>query len=125
MINGIDAYTTYGVSLEDGGDSLMAFPPNKQPVTNKNVTADGASVVAGTAGFRDERTVAVPLHIVANSMSDFLAKRNAFYTAVSSGAITLTLPTKGGETHTVYYIDCNQYTQFDGLARFILNLYEP
>lgn len=129
-INGTDAYTEWGVSLEnDGMDALMAFPPNKQPVVNKNVTANGAVVVCG-AGLSEDRTVSVPLHLIANSREDFLAKRTAFQTAIRNGALTIVIkPNVTLQTtysYVMYYIDCQQYTQFlDGMAKFILTLYQP
>ena len=123
-INNTDAYTAWGVSLEDGGlDALMAFRPNKEPVTNKNVTSNGAVVVSGTAGLVDDRTVSVPMHIVASSKSDFLSKKSAFYAAIKNGALTIQTT---AETYTMYYVSCSQYTQFlSGMAKFILTLYEP
>lgn len=126
FINGTDAYTAWGVSLEDGAlDALMAFRPNKEPVTNKNVTANGAVVVAGTAGLSEERTVSLPLHIVAGSQSSFLSQRSAFYNAIKGGQLTIQT-THPSATYTMYYVSCSQYTQFlSGLAKFILTLYEP
>lgn len=110
-------------------DALMAFPPNKKPVTNKNATANGAVVVCGE-GLTEERTVSVPIHIIASSRQDFLTKREAFKTAIRSGALTITIKPNATlattYTYTMYYLDCTQYTQFlSGMAKFILTLYEP
>ena len=77
-INGKDAYATWGLQLDGGDqsgyDALLAPKSFKEPVTNKNVTAQGAVVVCGT-GLKDERTVNVPVHIVASSYAEFREKK--------------------------------------------------
>lgn len=92
-INGKDADTTWGLRLDGGDqsgyDALMAFRPLKEPVTNKNVTAEGAVVVCGT-GLYDERTVSVPVHIVANSYTDFRTKKNALEAYLRNGEAGVT-----------------------------------
>lgn len=134
-INSTDAFTEWGVSLEpEGVDALMAFAPNKEPIVNKNPTSDGAEVVATTVGRTDARTVTLLMHIVASGREDFIRKRTAFYNAVRAGALTVVYASDkryiDGENrmveHTMYYVDCHQYTQFvSGLAKFALSLYEP
>jgi hypothetical protein len=125
-INNTDALATWGVQLDEGGlDALQEFPPNKEPVTNKNVTGEGAVVVCGT-GLIDERTINVPIHITANSYTDFKTKRSAFYTAIKGGALNIVVKrewktkvsgvvktTEEQEfASTMYYIDCQQFTQY-------------
>lgn len=129
-INGVDARQAYGAALEDGAlAQLMAFPPHKQPVTNKNATEPGAFVIDSTAGQVEERTVSLQVHIVATGMEDFLAKRQAFYAAITAThplTIEVVLPNGSHYSYTMYYIDCQQYTQFlSGMAKFVLSLYEP
>lgn len=136
-INNTDATATWGVNLDEGAvDVLTAFRPNKEPVTNKNVTATGAVVVCG-AGLVDERTVALPLNITAKSFKDFVSNRDAFYAAIKNGALSVVvklefdsvrLPKKDGTgmetvtppadtvfSSTMYYVNCNQYTHFEWL----------
>lgn len=130
-INGNDAYASYGLSLDgDGGlDALLAFRPLKEPVVNKNVTAEGAVVVCGT-GLLDERTVSVPVHIVARSYADFLRYRTALFTLLTHEAsggkkkgelevVVKNVWRSGYQTtseeifkSTMYYISCSQYTQY-------------
>lgn len=124
--NWTDTWEAWGVGLEDGAlDALMTFRPNKEPITNKNVTAQGAVVVCG-AGLVDERTVSVPIHIVARNKQDFLSKREAFYEAIQEGKIVLRVEKPVQVSYEMYYVSCSQYTQFMiGVAKFILSLYEP
>lgn len=129
FINSKDAYVEWGVSLEPGGVSaLMAFPPQKLPVVNKNVTAAGAVVVCGS-GLVDERHLELPLHITAPSFSSFLRRRASFESELRrAGSLTLDLVVGPAElySHTVYYVDCRQYRQYrGGMALFLLTLYEP
>lgn len=124
-IGWLDCYYQWGVSLEDGAlDALMGFRPNKEPVVNKNVTADGAFYVTG-AGHVDERTVSVPFHIVSGDKADFMLKRNGFYEAIKEGLLTFKIMHPVEAVYKVYYVSCTQYTQYlDGMAKFMLTLYE-
>lgn len=136
-INGNDAETTWGLRLdgEQGGyDALLTPPPLKEPVTNKNVTAEGAMVVCG-AGLYDERTVSVPVHIVANGYKDFMSKKNTLFSTLKGGALTVsvrrvwstrvngrTVSTEETEfTSTMYFVSCSQYTQFSMVQRKTYN----
>lgn len=137
-INGKDAYATWGLQLDGGDqsgyDALLAFKPLKEPVTNKNVTAQGAVVVCGT-GLVDERNVSVPVHIVAKSYTDFITKKSALFTELRSGALSVSVTRewripgtdKFTESNppefasTMYYTSCNQYTQFSMVQNKVYN----
>lgn len=125
----LDCYKQWGVSLEKGAlDALMTFRPNKEPVTNKNVTAQGAVYVAG-GGLVDDRTVSVPFHIVAEDKADFLMKRAGFYEAIkgtpTKNLLVFKIANPVDVIYSMYYISCSQYTQFlDGMAKFVLTMYE-
>ena len=127
FINGTDAYTAYGMSLEDGGlERLMTPAPNKQPVTNKNVVTDGASVVGVTVGCKDERTLSIPFHIIAADQSDFLTKYAALCAVLDNGIVSISTRWQPNVVYHFIYIDCQQYQQFiNGMAKFMLSLYEP
>lgn len=120
-----DCWEQWGVGLDEGAlDALMGFRPNKEPVVNKNVTAEGAYYVTG-AGLVDERNVNIPFHIVAIDFADFLLKRNGFYQAIKSGLVTFKIEKPVQAIYKMYYVSCNQYTQFmDGIAKFMLSMYE-
>ena len=122
----VDAYDAFGMSLEDTGISRILAPaPNKEPVTNKNVVAQGAAVVAGV-GLKQDRTISVPFHIVAVSKSDFISKFAALCNVLDGGSIDIKLGWAPSVIYHFVYIDCPQYTQYDGtMALFSLQLYEP
>lgn len=122
----VDAFDAFGMSLEDTGISrIMAPAPNKEPITNKNVNEQGAVVVAGV-GCKEERTISVPFHLLASSKSDFLTKFSALCAVLNGGAIDIKLAVQPSVIYHFYYIDCPQYTQFNGtMAIFALQMYEP
>lgn len=121
----LDAWYEWGVGLEDGAlDVLMTFKPNKEPIANKNVTAEGAFYVTG-GGLVDERQVSIPIHIVAMDKADFLLKRAAFYNAIKGGMLTMRIANPVEATYKMYYLACQQYTQFlSGIAKFVLVMWE-
>lgn len=122
----VDAYTTFGMSLEDTGISRILCPaPNKQPVTNKNVNVHGATIVAGT-GCKEERTIGVPFHIVAASKTAFNNYYDALCDLLDGGWVDVKLARKPNTVFHFQYIDCQQYTEYNGeMAIFNLQLYEP
>lgn len=122
----VDAYDAFGMSLEDTGISRILCPaPNKQPVTNKNVNAQGATIVAGT-GCKEERTISVPLHIIASSKSDYLTKYAALCAVLDGGWLDVKLAVSPSVIYHFQYLDCPQYAQYNGeMAIFNLQLYEP
>ncbi len=126
-INGQDAETTWGLRLDgnpSGYDALLAPRSMKEPVTNKNVTAQGAVVVCGT-GLYDERTLSVPCHIVAKGYLDFEAKKNALISTLETGSAlaievkrywkvpgTNRTTEETEMTASMYYMGMNQFTEF-------------
>lgn len=126
-----DAYTQWGLSLEDEGLSRLVTPrPHKQPVTNKNVTAAGAYVIAGTVGYEDERTISLPMHITAPDKATFWSRYRAFCSVLGAGTVTLRSNYfKDGNGHpisfTLIYQDVQNFTEFtQKMAKFDVVFYE-
>lgn len=126
-----DAYTQWGLSLEDEGLSRLITPrPHKQPVTNKNVTADGARVIEATIGYEDERTLTLPMHITAPDKATFWSRYHSFVSNVlSQGKISLRSNYfKNGSTFIVFnliYQDVQNFTEFmQEMAKFDVVFYE-
>lgn len=87
-INGYDAYTNWGVFLEDGGeDKLLMAVPVKDYISNKSRAADGKSVIT-TAPKKDERDVTLVFCFATNSTA-FITRYNQFLTHLYAGAVTL------------------------------------
>lgn len=130
----VDAFETWGLSLEDEGLSRLITPrSHKQPVTNKNVTASGAYVIPSTIGYVDERTVSLPMHIVAPDKETFWARYRSFCSQVlSQGTVYLKSGyfMDGGNTpepvvFTFIYQDVQNFTEFiREMAKFDVVFYE-
>lgn len=123
----VDAYTQWGISLEPGGmDALMAPPPNKQPVVNKNQTAWGAQVIVSE--LTDERTLAIPMHIVASTRALYYQKYYAFVAFVKNNRFKIRVKDYTGtkrETNELHFLECQNYRSFNGtMALFSLSVYE-
>lgn len=131
-INGLDAETAWGLRL-DGGDQngydvLVGQKSYKEPVTNKNVTAHGAYVVTGI-GLTDERTVSVPVHIIAKSYTLFRTQKALLEQVLESGELnvqvrrcwkipeTATIKEEVEFSSTMICLGFSSYTQFSQVQR--------
>ena len=121
----LDCYEEWGVGLEDGAlEALMTFRPNKEPVTNNNITAQGTHYVTG-AGLVDERTISIPLHLMADNRADYLLKRKGFYEAIQKGLLVFRIAYPVEVTYQFYYVGCTQYQHLiNGMAKFMLSVME-
>lgn len=126
-----DAYTQWGLSLEDEGLSKLVTPrPHKQPVTNKNVTASGAHVIDATIGYEDERMLTLPMHITAPDKATFWTRYQSFVSSVlSQGNVTLRSNYfKNGNTpisFNLIYQDVQNFTEFaQQMCKFDVVFYE-
>ena len=135
--NWIDAYTNYGISLDDTAMSKIMTPaPNKSPVENKSDLEHGKRVVRSTSGVKkDERNLSLTLNMTASSMATFLTNYGKFCTEIlDKGFFDMYVShqdyTENNQTkHVIYrltYIDCNQYREFMfGIGKYTLNVNEP
>ena len=127
-----DAYTEWALSLSDDGLSRLMTPkPHKQPVTNKNVTANGAAVIESTVGYLDERTISLPMHIKAPDKVTFWTRYNAFCDDVlNKGTVVLRNNNfkKNGAAvvFSFKYLDVQNMTEIiQQLCKFDVIFYEP
>ncbi len=127
-----DAYTQWGLSLEDEGLSRLMTPrPHKQPVTNKNVTASGATVISSTVGYEDERTITLPMHITAPDKATFWSRYRSFCTDVlGQGTVTLRSNYYNNSSgnpisFSLIYQDVQNFTEFmQQMCKFDIVFYE-
>lgn len=126
FINGNDAYTTYGASLEDTSlGQLMAPPPMKEIVSNKFRLSHG-KVVVNKSPKLDERDVTLALHITAPTEAMFFARYAAFCNMLKAGKVEISTKYQSGVVYRFYYVSCTQFSQFmRGIAKFSLKLNEP
>ncbi len=123
----VDAFVIYGVSLESEGMSKLMTPaPHKEPVQNKNLAMNGTAIV-GAVGYKDVRTLSVPMHIVALTKNDFLTRYAAFCTEIlDAGWIHVKTKYQRGVVYHFRYVDCQPFSEYNmKMAKFTLSLEEP
>lgn len=127
FINGYDAYTRYGINLEDGALSmLMTPPPSKGYVENESRLEHGKRVIIKNQRY-SERELTLPFHIIALSRTDFFNKYERFCSEVlSQGKITINTKYQTGVYYNLVYVSCSQFRQFQQqTAVFSLKVTEP
>ena len=126
-INNIDAFSRYGINLEDGALSTLMTPvPMKEFVENKSRLRHGKTVIAQSAKI-DSREMTLPFHLLAKTKEEFFQKYNLFCQEVFSGG-TFYIETKyqPGVVYRLVYLSCNQFRQFvREMAVFSLKVSEP
>lgn len=126
IINGKDAFTNWGISLEPttGISALMAPVPQKTAIENKSRAKNGKEVIPTT--LQDERDITIPIHLCAKNKTDFLSKYGGFCAELATGVVNITTSHNPGVMYRCTYISCNNYSQFRfGIAKYSLRLNEP
>ncbi len=126
-INGYDAYTRYGINLEDGALSALMTPaPLKDMVEGKSRLRHGKTVVTDSAKY-DSREMTLPLHLIAKDKEEFFQKYNLFCEEVlAKGKFEIRTKYQSGVVYRLVYLSCTQFRQFmQELAVFSLKVEEP
>ena len=122
----VDAYDTYGVSLEtEGMSKLMTPAPHKEPVQNKNLAMNGT--IVGGVGYKDVKTLSLPMHLTAPTREDFLTRYALFCTEIlDPGWIHIRTKYQRGVVYHFRYVDCQPFSEYNmKLAKYTLSLEEP
>lgn len=126
FINGQDAWTTWGIKMDDTSLSALMTPPAvKEFPKNSSRLESGARYITINPKLK-EREVTLSLQFVANNKSQFLSNYNAFCNSVlASGKIMIATKYQSGVTYFFIYNSCTQYRQFMfNIAKFSLRLTE-
>lgn len=126
FINGHDAYTAWGVSLEDEGlSTLMTPPPMKDMPESKRRTAHGKTVFSDCQRV-DEREITLAMHIVARTRDAFFENYIAFCEVLEGGLMEITTKYQEDVVYRCYYVSCTQFSEYSRMmAKFSLKLVEP
>lgn len=126
FINDKDAYTSWGISMdEDALAALMTPPPMKDFVENKSRLQHGKLIISGVP-LKDERDVQFSINITAKTREDFLSKYNSFCIELATGFLNIKTKYQTGIIYKTVYRSCQSYSQFDGrIGKFLLKLNEP
>lgn len=129
-----DAYTRYGISLEETSLSRLMTPaPNKEIVENKSDIEHGKRVYRDSADVRkDERNVSLIFNITAKNEAEFMSKYALFCDEIlDKGFIDIRTEyykydTTKYRVFRMTYLDCSQFSEFcQCIGKFTLNLNEP
>lgn len=104
----------------------MTPAPMKDVVTNQSRLEHGTRYTAGYAPRIAERDITLPLHIVARSADDFLAKYAKFCEVLAGQVLEIQIKEQPDVTYKCVYRSCTQYEEYSlGIAKFALRLTEP
>lgn len=126
-INGKDAFTTWGVFLNDKSlSSLLEPEPLKDPVSNKSATMDGKQVRRELTPKVDERDVTLTVQIYAANRYDLFHKLLTFKSELKKRRCEFRTCYEPNVIYRLDYKSCSQYkSHHRGLATFSLKMNEP
>lgn len=126
-INGKNAYTTWGVCMDETALSALMTPaPNKEFISNKYRNKDGKHVIKHNPRL-DERDITIGFNMIAKDEDEFLYNYAKFCDEVlSTGELVLRTTYQPKVYYRCIYISCTQFSQFlRQMAKFSLKLNEP
>lgn len=126
IINGKDAYTTWGISMDTSSlSALMTPPPMKGFIENKSRLEHGKRVITSNPRI-DERNITLTFNLTAKNEEQFFSRYNSFCEELAIGVLNIKSKYQPDVVYKTIYLSCNQFTQFmRGIAKFSLKLIEP
>lgn len=123
-INGTDAWTAYGVYMDDSSlGQLLAPPPLKDRITSTSRAENGTRVVTDAPVYVAEREITLQLGIYGETEEKFLTNVKAL-TKVLTESKTITIGA-AGDSYTCIYLSCSQFSAYmRGIGKFVLRLKE-
>ena len=128
FINGKDAYTEWGISMDmQSLSSLMTPAPNKDLPENKSRLSDGKVVIVDSSLIKkDERQLNLTINLTAKKEDEFFSRYNSFCAELEKGVLEIETKYQPNAKYRTIYKSCQQFTQFmRGIAHFSLRLEEP
>lgn len=124
-INGKDAYTTWGISMDDTSlSALMTPPPVKAYIENNDRTEHGKTIIT-TSVYVDSRDLNLQLNLTAKNEQDFFNRYASFCDELAKGMLDIESSFQAGVVYHCIYISCSQFSQFmRGIGKFSLKLTE-
>lgn len=104
IINGKDAFSTWGVRMGDGFlDAIDGFNEMKDYIENESRLEHGKRVITDNAKV-DSREITLQFTIEGSSESDYRSKKKAFQTELEKGAVNIKVPVLGNEVYKLIYL---------------------
>lgn len=126
FINGKDAYTTWGISMDDTSLSALMTPaPNKELIENKSRLENGKRITSSNPK-QDERTLTLQINLTASDVDMFFTRYNRFCQELATGILDIRTKYQPSVVYRTLYQSCSQFSQFmQGIGKFVLKLNEP
>lgn len=128
FINGKDAYTEWGISMDTSSLSALMTPAsNKDLPENKSRLEHGKRVIIDASVVKvDERQLTLTVNLTAKNEVEFFSRYNSFCKELATGKLNIRTKYQPDVMYRTIYKSCNQFTQFmRGIAHFALKLDEP
>lgn len=104
IINGKDAFSTWGVRMGDGFlDAIDGFNQMKDYIENESRLEHGKRIITDNARV-DSREITLQFTIEGDSESDYRTKKKAFQTELEKGAVSIKVPVLGSEVYKLVYL---------------------
>lgn len=126
FINGKDAYTTWGISMDETSlSALMTPPPSKPFIENKSRLEHGKRVIR-TNPKVDERDLTLQINLTAKNEEQFFARYLSFCVELETGSLNIRTKYHPYILYRTTYVSCQQFSEFmRGIGKFVLKLNEP
>lgn len=128
FINGKDAYTEWGVSMDTASLSALMTPAgNKDLPENKSRLEHGKRVIIDTSVMKvDERQLTLTINLTAKNEVEFFTRYSSFCKELATGKLNIRTKYQPDVMYRTIYKSCSQFSQFmRGIAHFSLKLEEP
>lgn len=107
IINGKDAWTTWGVCMGDGFlDAIDGFNEMKDYIEDESRLEHGKRMITDNAKVAS-REITLQFTIQGSSENDYRTKKKAFQTELERGTVNIKIPAIGTELYRLVYIGKN------------------
>lgn len=107
IINGKDAWTTWGVCMGDGFlDAIDGFNEMKDFIEDESRLEHGKRIITDNAKVAS-REITLQFTIVGSSESDYRTKKKAFQAELEKGLVNIKVPALGTDVYKLVYLGKN------------------
>lgn len=107
IINGKDAWTTWGVCMDDGFlDAIDGFNEMKDYIEDESRLEHGKRIITDNAKVAS-REITLQFTIEGSSESDYRTKKKAFQAELERGTVNIKIPALGTELYRLVYLGKN------------------
>ncbi len=126
FINEKDAYTTWGISMDNTSLSALMTPaPIKELVESNSRLEHGKQVTLANIRVAD-RSLTLQINLTANSEDEFFSRYSSFCEELETGILNIRTKYQPNVVYKTIYVSCSQFSQFmRGIGKFSIKLNEP